>query len=227
MFPVRASPGTQLGRKVAHAALQGRLDGPHGVVTLHHLVCAVVAPGEQAPSGAHQGLGELRHPDEGVTGDVHGREKPRKRAVDHAPLQVVLGHIGDRMNEEVQPAPLVADGPEEGIHLVGLLDIERHKDLGVQISGQGLDELSRFFGLVGDGLGGPQRLEPNGTAVGDAFFVCDPNHETLLPCEIPAILQHGAPLFHGIITFSPVPVLQAPPRSRQCVWPRRHIAPRA
>jgi hypothetical protein len=55
---------------------------------------------EQRPAIRHQRLGEPRHADEEMAGDVHRQQKALARAVDHAAVQVLPGRKRDRVQRE-------------------------------------------------------------------------------------------------------------------------------
>ena len=97
----------QLVREIAAARLERRLHRTHHVVVRHHLVGAVVAHREHGAAVLHERRGEPRHAHEGMAGHVHRLGESFRGAIEKAALQVLLRREGDRMHEDVEPAPLL------------------------------------------------------------------------------------------------------------------------
>ena len=93
--------------EIAAAGFERRLHRAHHVVVRHDLVRAVVAHREHRAAVLHQRRRELRHAHERVAGHVHRLREARRRAVEQAALQVFLRREGDRVHEDVEPAPLL------------------------------------------------------------------------------------------------------------------------
>jgi hypothetical protein len=102
-----------------------------------------------------------------MAGDVHRALEALRRAVEQATLEVGLGREGDRMHQDVEPAPLIGDGVEHGLELAGLLDVERQKDGRIERLRQRLDMRPRLLVEVGDRELGTEAAKGVGAAVGD------------------------------------------------------------
>lgn len=66
---------------------QGRPWQLHDVVVLNHHLTAVIGHCEEGGTRAHEGLGQSRHADKCLTGQVHGGKKSLSWNIDHASLQ--------------------------------------------------------------------------------------------------------------------------------------------
>jgi len=141
------------------------------------------AHGDERAAAVHERLGEPRHAHEGVAGNVHGARESLARAVDHAAMQVLGGRIGDGMQHEVEPAPLAVDRLEGVLHLAGLLDVERHRDGGIERRGKRLHVGPRLLVEPGHGELRSQLAKHARASPGDAALVRDADHEALAARE--------------------------------------------
>mmetsp|Transcript_15010 Transcript_15010/g.58821 ORF Transcript_15010/g.58821 Transcript_15010/m.58821 type:complete len:311 (-) Transcript_15010:38-970(-) len=167
----------QLGREVAHAGLQRGLHRAHQAVAGHHLFGTEVAHGDQAATLRHQRLGQARHAQQGVAGDVHRAGEAGGAGVDDAAHQVGLGREGDGVDEKVQPAPLPRDGVEHRLQLAGLLHVQRQAQRGAHLLGQRLHMRPGLVVEPGQRQLGAGRVAGLGTAPGDALVVRDADDE--------------------------------------------------
>src|SRR5690606_1883108 len=94
----------QVGRQVAHAALQGRLGGAHHVVVAEDPGGTQVRQGDDAAAAGHQGAGGAGHGDQRVGADVVGQGKALAGGVDETSLQFLPAGVRDAVHEKVQAA---------------------------------------------------------------------------------------------------------------------------
>ena len=135
----RMPRGPQLVGEVPARRLERRLHRPHHVVVGHHPVRADVAHGEHRPAVLHQGCGQLRHPDEGVAGDVHRLGEPCRRAVQEPALEVLLRREGDGVDQAVQLPPASPDEVEHRLELAGDAHVQRGGERRSHLAGERLD----------------------------------------------------------------------------------------
>ena len=105
------------------------------------------------------------------------------RAVDETAVQVRLGREGDRVQGEVEPAPALPGGIEDGLQLTRLLDVAGQENRRLQLLGDGLDVGLRLLVQVGERELGAEEAERRGAAVGDRLAVGDAEHDPLLAVE--------------------------------------------
>src|SRR5436190_4111521 len=118
-----------------------------------------------------------------MAGDVHGAREPLRRAVDEAALQVALRRPGDRMHDDVEPAPLPRDALEERLELAGLRYVQWRNDRRLELPGERLDIGLGLLVEVGDGEIGAQLPKRRRAAVGDGMLIGDARDERLLAAE--------------------------------------------
>jgi hypothetical protein len=139
-----------------------------------------------APPVLHQGLGQVRHADEEVDRDVHGLPEALARAVDDAAVQVVAGGEGDRVEEEVEPAPPGLDLLEQGLELALGHDVQGLEDRGLELLRQGLDMRPRPCRCSSSGPTRRRGSGRPGAAIGDRLLVGDADDEAFLPLSVKA-----------------------------------------
>src|SRR5262249_27488240 len=110
----------------------------------------------------------------------------------------MLGRKRDRVNDDVELTPLLGDPLEHGLHLAGLVDVERHEDLRLELLGERRDELLGLLVEIGDRDVGAERPQPPGAAPGDRLIVGDADHEGLAALE----LRQNARDAHAVLAFS-------------------------
>ena len=99
----------------------------------------------------------MRHADEGVTGHVHRQEEALARAVDHAPLQVLLRGKRDRVQGEIELAPAPFDRLKHRLELALDLDVEWQEDRRLKLLGQRLNIGLGLVVQISDGEFGAKR----------------------------------------------------------------------
>ena len=105
--------------------------------------------------------------------------KPSRCDINHAPVQRLLRRERDRVEQEIEPAPLLLDTLE---HLFGLpfgVHIQRHEDRRLELLRQRFDVLSRAFVEIGYRKLRAQRPERLRTPPSDRLIVGDADNETL------------------------------------------------
>jgi len=171
------SLAAQLVRQVTAARFESGLHRPHHVVARHDLVGAVVTHREQRSAVLHQWGGEPRHAHERVTGDVHGLLEAFGGAVDERSAQILLRRERDRVEHDVEPAPLLGDSFEHRLQHAGRSDVERHEDRRLQLSCQRLDVGPGLLVDVGDRQICAQLAKRLRAAVSDRMLVGDSDDE--------------------------------------------------
>jgi hypothetical protein len=159
--------GTKLSREIAHRAFKSRLHRTHEVVILNDHLRAVIGHGRESTPLLHQGLGELGHADERPTGNIHGLEKALSRAIHHTPLQIRLRRESNRVQANVELAPLRSDLLEHSFQLAFDLEIERHEDRRAELLSERLDIRFCFVVEIGDGEIGAESMQRLRAAIGD------------------------------------------------------------
>ena len=107
-------------------------------------------------------------------------EKAVARHIDDAALQRVLGRKGDRVHDEIELAPVLADAFEHRLHLAGRVHVERHEDRRFELAGQRLDVFLRLVVEIGDRELRAERPERLGATPGDRVIVGDADDQSLL-----------------------------------------------
>src|SRR5271157_5503407 len=110
--------------EVAPSCFERRLDWTHHIVVRHDAIGAVVTHREHHTALAHQRRRELRHSDEGMAGNVHRLSEALSGTIEQPALKIFLGREGDRMDEDVEPAPLGAHFVEHRLQLPWDLDVD-------------------------------------------------------------------------------------------------------
>ena len=173
----------ELGRQVAHRALQSGLGYAHDIVILHHHLAAVISHGEERAALAHERLGKVGHANKRPARYVQCGEKAFTRDVDNAALQSILGREGDRMHKKVELAPHLADLLENSLHLTGDANVERHHNRSFERLRERIDKFFSFFVQIGHGELGAQGTKCLGAAPGDRLIVGNADHEPFLAIE--------------------------------------------
>ena len=109
--------------------------------------------------------------------------KPCAGHVGDAAAERVLGREGDRVDEEVELAPVGGDAVEDGFELAVGHDVHRHEDRRLDLAGQRLDMGLRLLVEVGDRELGAEGAEGAGAAPGDRAVVGDADDQALLAFE--------------------------------------------
>ena len=167
----------QAAGQVTDGVLEGCLDRSHQAVVRNDLVRAVVAHRDEHAAIGHQRLRQLCHAHKGVAGDVHRGQEALDRAVDQVPLQIRLGGEGERVNQEIETPPFLADCREDGRHLRRLAHLQRQGQLGAVRAGERLDIGSRLLVEVGYRKARAGIAQSTGAAVGDRLIVGDAGNE--------------------------------------------------
>ena len=142
------------------------------------------------------------------------------RHVDHAAAERVLGREGDRVDEEVELAPVLGDALEDRLELAVGHHVHRHEDRRLDLAGERLDVRLRLLVEIGDRELGAERAEGAGAAPGDRAVVGDADDEALAcpraaslsrregSCDSPAVRLAGMPtsarVWRAIISSSSV-----------------------
>src|SRR5208337_5672127 len=98
------------------------------------------------------------------------------RAIGDPAVQILLRREGDRMQQKIEPAPLLANAREHRLKLTWLPHVARNDDRALEFFGKRADVRLRLRIEIGDGevcAGIAQRL----TAIGDAMLVGDTGDE--------------------------------------------------
>ena len=109
--------------------------------------------------------------------------KPCARHVGDAAAERVLGREGDRVDEEVELAPVGGDALEDRFELAVGHHVHRHEDRRLDLAGQRLDVRLRLLVEVGDRELGAEGAEGAGAAPGDRAVVGDADDQALAAFE--------------------------------------------
>ena len=105
----------QIGGQVAHRRLQRRLRHAHHVVVRRPALGADIGQRQQAAARPHHRHRALRDRGERVAGDVQRLQERLARRVEVAAAQIRLVGEADRVDQEIQPVPLLAQRREGGV----------------------------------------------------------------------------------------------------------------
>src|SRR6185437_14048957 len=164
----------QIDGEIAHAGLERGLAHAHHVVMRHHALGAEIAQGHGAAAFGHQRGGAPHCVGEGEAGDIHAAEEIRACGVDVFALELARIGEGDRVNEEIEPAPALFQrrkGPVKA-RLVRHVAIEH--DVAADGLGERLYALAEGIALIGEGklrslcMNGLRDRPGNRAVVGDA-----------------------------------------------------------
>jgi hypothetical protein len=97
--------GPEFIRQIAADRFQRRLHRPHDIVVRHDSIGPVIAHRKHRAAFRHERRRELRHPDEGMAGNVHRLGEAFGRAVQNPALKTGLGSEGDRVNQNIESTP--------------------------------------------------------------------------------------------------------------------------
>ena len=131
----------------------------------------------------HHRMRTTRHFDEAVGGDIHRVLEVLARGIENSPGQLGLVRIGNRVDEEVDPAPAFLQGGKGGVErgIVGNIDVD-HK-IGTHALRERLEPLAEGVALIGEGEFGPRLRTRLGDAPRDRAFVSHAHHEPALSCQ--------------------------------------------
>ena len=139
---------------------------------------------KSVPPSCHQRLGEVGHAQERPDRDVHrGLAKPSRGHVGDAAAEGVLGREGDRVDEEVEPAPVGGDAVEDRFELAVRHHVHRQEDRRLDLARERLDVRLGLVVEVGDRELGAEGAEGAGAAPGDRLVVGDADDQALLAVE--------------------------------------------
>ena len=184
----------EIDRQVAHRCFERRFGDAHHVVVRHRAQAAVIGERDHRAARRHQrgrALGDLG---EREAGDQHRAHEVLARGVGVAALELVLVGEGDGMDQEIERAPLLADGRERGVDRCGLLDVARQHQRGADRLGERLDAASERLALVGEGERRAMGGKRPGDAPGDRVVVGDPHDQPALALHQ---LRHATRTYHS------------------------------
>ena len=115
--------------------------------------------------------------------DVHRGQEAVARHVVDAAAERVLGREGDRVDEEVELAPVCGDALEDRLELAVGHHVHRHEDRRLDLARERLDMRLRLVVEVGDRELGAEGAEGAGAAPGDRAVVGDADDQALLAFE--------------------------------------------
>src|SRR5579871_1037644 len=98
-------------------------------------------------------------------------------------MQRLLWRKRDRMQQEIELAPLLLDALEDLLHLPFHCNVERQEYRSLQVFCERLDVLFRFLVQIGDGKVRSQRTKRLGTSPGDRLVVGDTDDQALASLE--------------------------------------------
>ena len=109
-------------------------------------------------------------------------------------MQVVMRRKSDRMNQDIECAPGLAQAIEQAFFQVRPRDIEFDQEAYIERFGAGPHERQRTFVEIGDGEIGPCPPERIGDTESDRMFVRNADDEGTLAGELEhVVLQTGRP----------------------------------
>ena len=146
-------------------------------------VAAVVGERQHRAAVRHQRGGAPGGLGEGEAGDHHGAHEILARRVGVAALELVLVREGDRVDEEVERAPLLPRASPNTASTEAMSSTSQGMhDFEPTDSRQRLDALAERVALIGEGELGAVRGERPGDAPGDRMVVGDAHDQPALAC---------------------------------------------
>src|SRR6185312_12853245 len=126
-----------------------------------------IAQSHEAAAGAHQRCAPATEIGEGVAGDLQATQEIGPGSVDVAAFQLIWIGECDRMHDEIESLPILAEGRENAADalLVGYVAV--HHDLAVDAVGERTDALAQRVALEGEGELGALRMHRLGDAPSD------------------------------------------------------------
>ena len=103
------------------------------------------------------------------------------RGVGVAAAQLVAVGEGERMHDEIERAPFLADHLEHALNALQILDVGLHDDLGADAFGERHGAAAEGATLIGEGKLGALAVQHAGDAPGDRAIVGDAHHQPPLP----------------------------------------------
>src|SRR3974377_683572 len=118
-----------------------------------------------------------------MAGNVHRLGKAFGGTAENPAVEISLGRKGDRMDENVQRSPPLANLLKDRLQLSRDRNVDLTCDRGFELSGQRFDKAPRLLVQPRNGEVGPDGAERLGAAVGDGIFVGDTDDKRLLPLK--------------------------------------------
>src|SRR5208282_6797971 len=118
-------------------------------------------------------------------------------------MQILLRGEGDRVHGEIEATPCLPDVRKDGFHRPLQVNIERHKDGGLDLVRQGFDVGPGLLVEISDGKLGALPPERPSTPISNRLIIRDADDETLLAGQGPAGSSRH---------------VSSPRRVRACAW---------
>ncbi len=106
--------------------------------------------------------------------------KPSAEQFEDPALKIGLGREGDRVDQNIEPAPLRTDLVEHRLQLPGNGDVDLADNRRLELARKRLDMLSRLFVQPRNGELGAGRPKGLRASVGDRIFVGHADNQRLL-----------------------------------------------
>jgi hypothetical protein len=139
---------------------------------------------------SHQRLGALGDGGEGIDGNIHRALEILARGLDVAARQLVLVGKGDRVDEEVEPAPARLDLGEDGVDAGEIGHVAMAGDDRAEFGRKRLDALLESVALVGQRKLGALRGAGLRDAPGNGAVVCHAQDEPALAGQKAVATRH-------------------------------------
>ena len=118
------APRSELIGQIPAGSLQRRLHRTHHIVVGHYLASPQITHGEHSAALGHERRREPRHPNEGMTGDIHRLCEALGGAVEEAALQIVFRGKGDGMHQQIEAPPFPPDYRKPKLSSADIADFE-------------------------------------------------------------------------------------------------------
>ena len=139
-----------------------------------NLLGAVIGQRQKRAARLHHSPRPLRDSDKAVDRDVHGHQEIVHRRIDELAPKLILVGIADRVDDEVEPVPALAELGEGSVERLHAADVAVDEQVRSELRGEGPNALLQCLALVGKSELGtlvtdcPRNTPRQRTVVGEA-----------------------------------------------------------
>ena len=176
--------GPQVVSQIAHARLQRRLGHAHHVVVRDHLFRSHIGHGQDRTlASLHQRGRVARQNHQRIGAHVQGKVEALAAGLDKGIGEILFGRKRNGMDQDIQPAPFIAQRVENPVDLLVLGHVAGENDLGPDSFGQGAHAPLQHLARVGEGELRALPVQRLGDRPGDAPLVRHPEDHSPLPFQ--------------------------------------------
>ncbi len=172
--------GPEIGGEIFHRSLERRFGDAHHVVMRDDFFGTVITQGEQRPAGLHHPPRALGDRAKAVDRDVHRYQEIVEAGVDIAAAKLVLVRKTNRMDDEVESVPSLANRVERLVELGHVADIAFDHEVAAGFGGKRADALAKRLALIAERKVGARFRELLGDPPGERLVIGEAHDQPAL-----------------------------------------------